>query len=110
LGRAFNDLPELPANNDPEEARAEEGAHLAGEDATSAATANLAEDEIAQVADSSMIQPSADVSARGPKRSLDTASASAPKRPRRACTMKIGTVLLGEHSLYLLICSSIALH
>jgi hypothetical protein len=63
LGRAFNDLPELPANNDPKEARAEEGAHLAREDATSAATANLAEDEIAQVADSSVIQPSADVSA-----------------------------------------------
>jgi hypothetical protein len=114
LGRAFNDLPELLANNEPEEARVEEGTHLAKDDATGATIANPAEDEIAQVTDSSAIQSGADACARGPKRSLDTkiatASASAAKRPRHVCTMKTGTMLLGEHSLYLLICSSIAVH
>jgi hypothetical protein len=59
LGWAFNDLPELSADNDPEEAGIGKYAHLAGDDSTSAATANLAEDEIAQVADSSAMQPGA---------------------------------------------------
>jgi uncharacterized membrane protein len=103
LGQPFNDLPELPVDNDLEEAEAGDGAHLARDDATSAATANPAEDEITQIADSSAMQPGAEASTQSPKRSLDTkiatASASVPKRPCCVCTMKTGIMLLGEHSI-----------
>jgi hypothetical protein len=106
LGRAFNDLLELHAFNNPKEARGG-GAQLAGDDATSAATTNPMDDaradKTAQHADSPVRQPGVGASTRGPKRALDTeaapASASTPKRPRRTCTIKTGTMLLGEHSL-----------
>jgi hypothetical protein len=41
LGRAFNDLLELPANNNPKEAKGG-GTQLGGDDAKSATTTNLA--------------------------------------------------------------------
>jgi hypothetical protein len=57
LGRAFNDLPELPAYNNPKEARGG-GAQLGGDDATNVAIANSAEDvgedETTQHVDSSV--------------------------------------------------------
>jgi hypothetical protein len=53
--------------------------------------------------DSSIRQPSVGASTRDLKRTLDietaTASTAPPKRPRRACTIKTCTMLLGEHSL-----------
>jgi hypothetical protein len=83
LGRAFSDLPELPVDNDPEEAGAGEGAHLVRDEATSAATANPAEDEIAQVVDSSVMQPGTEASTWGPKRSPDMKTATpTPPCPR----------------------------
>jgi hypothetical protein len=105
LGRAFNDLPELPAVNNLEEARGC-GTQLAGDDARSAATTHPMDDAEAdkttQQADSSLRQPGARASTWGPKRTMETeaaaASASTPKRPHRACIIKTGTILLGEHS------------
>jgi hypothetical protein len=117
LGRAFSDLPELPTINNPGEPRGG-GAQLVGDDATSTATTNPVDnagmDETAQHADSPVRQPSAGARTQGPKRTLDTkattTSASTPKRPCRACTIKTGTMLLGEHSEHLLTCPSIALY
>jgi hypothetical protein len=104
-------------DNNPEEARGA-GAQLDGQDATSAATTNPAkaarEVGTAKNVDSFARQPGAGASTRSPKRTLDTeaatASAFAPKRPRRACTMELGIMLLSEHSYHLLICPCIALH
>jgi hypothetical protein len=61
LGWAFNDLPELPTDNNPEETGGG-GAQLGGDDAISATTANSAEDaggvETAEHVDSFIKQPS----------------------------------------------------
>jgi hypothetical protein len=60
-------------------------------------------DKTAQHADSLLRQPGEGASTRGPKRTLETEATTAntltPKRPHHACTIKIGTMLLGEHSL-----------
>jgi hypothetical protein len=50
---AFNDLPKLPTDSYPKETGAWDGAHLAGDDTTSATIANPAKDEIDQIANSS---------------------------------------------------------
>jgi hypothetical protein len=65
LGRAFSDLPKLPVVNNPGET-GEGEAELAGDDATSAATTNPADNagvvETAQHADSPVRQPGAGAS------------------------------------------------